>query len=500
MLLSVLAVALIAPHAKPVVLSREESARHCLLGIAHAVQGDRLRAAWEFTHAVHFDPTNADAWHGRAWVFQECQMEDQAMADYSRVLRLGPDADAYFQRGYLSAKRNDHRTAVADFNQVIGLNPRNEYAWRLRGFCRTQLGETEAAVADLTRSLELDPRSAETLRLRGGVYAQRGEAANAIRDLDAALELRPDDGEALTWRGAAHGASGNPDLATADFTRALRLDPNNSNAIYNRAVMNIQLGRDLRAAADLDRLIALKPADPDGYTLRAELHARSGDREIAIRDYTRLIALNPKSADVYRKRSAVHTADGNHPAALADLEKVAELEPKAEAYRELAKFHLDCPDAKLKNAKKAIDLADKAWALARIVATAGQPFDPSYEQLRSSALANTGDYEKAIYLLDVLLQGKQMSADDLRRVSDQLDQYKQILALQRGDVERKKEFRPGWHPGHLAGDTGRPLAEPVKLPPLPSLPAVGAPAPDSAKGLPPIIIPVIQPNEVVKKE
>jgi len=500
MLLPVLAVALIAPHAKPVVISREESARHYLLGIARAVQGDRLRAAWEFTHAVHFDPTNADAWLARGMVFEASDLGDHAIADYSRVLNFGPNAEAYLHRAYWYEKRKDHKAAVADLTKAAELVPWNESVWRLRGFSLMRSGETEAAVADFTRSLELDPQSAETLRFRGGAYAQLRETANAIRDLDAALELDPDDATALTFRAVAHFSAGHNDRAAADFAHALRLDPNNYNAIYNRAVMNVQLGRDLRAAADLDRLIALKPADPDGYTLRAELHARSGDREIAIRDYTRLIALNPKSADVYRKRSAVHTADGNHPAALADLEKVAELEPKAEAYRELAKFHLDCPDAKLKNAKKAIDLADKAWALARIVATAGQPFDPSYEQLRSSALANTGDYEKAIYLLDVLLQGKQMSADDLRRVSDQLDQYKKILALQRGDVERKKEFRPGWHPGHLAGDTGRPLAEPVKLPPLPSLPAVGAPAPDSAKGLPPIIIPVIQPNEVVKKE
>jgi len=488
MLLSVLAVALIAPHAKPVVLSREESARHCLLGIAHAVQGDRLRAAWEFTHAVHFDPTNADAWHGRAWVFQECQMEDQAMADYSRVLRLGPDADAYFQRGYLSAKRNDHRTAVADFNQVIGLNPRNEYAWRLRGFCRTQLGETEAAVADLTRSLELDPRSAETLRLRGGVYAQRGEAANAIRDLDAALELRPDDGEALTWRGAAHGASGNPDLATADFTRALRLDPNNSNAIYNRAVMNIQLGRDLRAAADLDRYIVLTPNDPIGYTLRAELHARSGDPELAIRDYTRLIALNPKSADVYRKRAAVYSADANHPAALADLEKIVELEPKAESYRELAKFHLDCPDPKFKDARKAVEFADKAWELDRLAALAsGQPLDTIADELRATAAAATGDLDRAVSILSGVLSSQPLPTDIKLRVNERLAFYKQMIGLK------------------LAATVPvvvRAAAEPMpNLLPLPSLPKfVKNAVPPVSEGLPPIIIPVIPPDEVVKKQ
>ncbi len=477
MLLSSLLAALIAPHAKPAAISREESARHFLLGVAHHLDGDSLRAAWEFTHAVHFDPTNADAWLARAMVFEQSDQGNQAIADLTRVIGLGEDADARLHRAYWLALRNDHRAALADLTEVVELDPRNEVAWRNRGIAHAALGEPELALSDLTRALEFDPDSAESLRLRGAIRGQLGGYDESIRDLSAALTATPDDGQALTWRGISHFAAGHYESASADFAAALRLDPTNYLACVNRGQMHAHLGQDLKAEVDFARAIELKPDDPNAHLQRGDLHAKSGDSATAVRCFTRVIALSPKDATAYRKRAALNSADGKHAAQLADLMKVAELEPAAQVFAELARLRLDCPDLALRDAKKAVELADKAWALSRIAAA--RPFDPSYDQLRASALATAGDHERAIHVLDGMLSSEQLNAEDRVRVSDHLELYKRVAEQRRTErtVVVKEEVVV--------------RAQMELLPPLPPLSEVGKVPPGE---LPPIVIPEIGKN------
>lgn len=446
MLMLGLSVAVAVAHAPP-VLSREESARHYFLGVAHGAKGDPLRAAWEFTWAVHFDPTNADAWLARGLVFHACDLGQQAVSDFTRVIRLRPTADVYERRARLSVSR----------------------------------GDTQAAVADLTRALELAPESVSLRRLRGGVHAQRGESELAVRDLTAALAVTPSDENALMWRGVSHFQAGHTDLALADMAAALRLAPDNQAAVYNRGVMYAHLGQDLKADIDFARAIELKPDDQAAYARRGELHAKAGDPATARRCFTRVIALDPKNVAAYRQRATLNTTGGEFAAALADLETVAELERSPAAYKELARFRLDCPDARLRDAKKAVELAETAAVLARLAVTAGNARpDPSYDQLRASALAAAGDHERAVYVLGGVLANHKLTAADLARVDDQIGLYQRMVALRRPAPEpRVVAVSPTLLPlPPLVGTTFEKMPPPpVDLPPIiiPELPPVPEP-------------------------
>ena len=272
---------------------------------------------------------------------------------------------------------------------------------------------------------------------------------------------------------------------------------------------------------DFARAIELKPGDPRPHLQRGDLHAKNGDRATAIRCFTRVIELTPKDATAHRKRAVLNSADGKHAALLADLEKVAELEPTAEAFKELARLRLDCPDLTLRDAKKAVELADKAWALSRLTAASPEN-DFSYSELRASAAAATGDPERAVTILSGVLSshkshsgGRALPAEfnralppppepnggvysaEYKRLSDRLDQYKRIAELRRPNrvavtedvvVRGQMVQLPPLPPALAARKAGKDVRPPAEVPPLSE---VGKSPPGE---LLPIIIPEIGKN------
>ncbi len=61
----------------------------------------------------------------------------------------------YFDRGDARLKEGGYKGAIADFDQVIRLQPDNAYAYRNRGFAKVILGQNQGAIADLKVALAL---------------------------------------------------------------------------------------------------------------------------------------------------------------------------------------------------------------------------------------------------------------------------------------------------------------------------------------------------------
>lgn len=84
-------------------------------------------------------------------------------------------AEDFFQQGLVKEKRGDMRGAIADFSQVIGLQPTFIAAYLHRGMTRTRLGDHRGALED-----EISPHSAPALMQRGIIQARLGEPAAAL--------------------------------------------------------------------------------------------------------------------------------------------------------------------------------------------------------------------------------------------------------------------------------------------------------------------------------
>ena len=100
-----------------------------------------------------------------------------AVADYSKVIELHPDADVYLRRGSGYAILGQYADAITDYSKAIELDPDNASAYYLRGITKATLKQHSGAIIDFDRAIELDPDNASA-------YYERGIAMEAAAKVD----------------------------------------------------------------------------------------------------------------------------------------------------------------------------------------------------------------------------------------------------------------------------------------------------------------------------
>ena len=93
--------------------------------------------------------------------------------------------------------------AIADWNEVLRLNPKDAVACFHRGLTYWNKGENDKSIADLTEAIRLDPKNGDSYYLRGLGYGKKGENDKAITDFTEAIRHSPKDVPPyilLAWR------------------------------------------------------------------------------------------------------------------------------------------------------------------------------------------------------------------------------------------------------------------------------------------------------------
>jgi tetratricopeptide (TPR) repeat protein len=209
---------------------------------------------------------------------------DRAIDYLTAQIRAHPDSQLYNHRGIVWNARDEYDFAIADFNEAVRLDPRNEVAYFNRGLAWSAKNDPDQAIADYTRAIRLDPRYSDAYQSRGDDWGSKREYDQAIADYSAALRLDPGSAPAYNNRGFAWWCKKDYDRALADYDAALRLDPRLTRAYINRinawiARGNAWIARKeyARALAGYSELIRLDPKDPGACNGRAWLRATCPD-------------------------------------------------------------------------------------------------------------------------------------------------------------------------------------------------------------------------------
>jgi tetratricopeptide (TPR) repeat protein len=139
----------------------------------------------------------------RAEIRQKLQHYDLAIADYTHVLAVIDQTppgevehlsrlriEVRLGRAKLYALTQRYEEALADFNQVLLLDPSNDDAYSSRGLACAYAGRMEQALADCNRALELG-QSSYSFHRRGVARTLNKDFHHAIEDLNQALALDP---------------------------------------------------------------------------------------------------------------------------------------------------------------------------------------------------------------------------------------------------------------------------------------------------------------------
>jgi tetratricopeptide (TPR) repeat protein len=137
-------------------------------------------------------------------------------------------------RGEAHQSQGDYDRAIADFEQVIELDPKYTTPYNKRAWAYYAKGNFDHAIVEYDQSTKLDPKDPTAFNGRASAYEAKGDHERAIADYDQAIWLNSEFGNALFSRGIAHFYMGELAKALADLNRA--------NELYQTSVRLTRLG------------------------------------------------------------------------------------------------------------------------------------------------------------------------------------------------------------------------------------------------------------------
>ena len=124
----------------------------------------------------------------------------QARRLFVKALDLDPGyAQAYRGRAEVYENLRDYEKALNDYNNALQINPNSIVARNNRGIVLTIIGDYTTAAADFERVLSINANYLAGYNNRSIVYAIVGDYTNALKTIGDGLRIAGAGGEWLIW-------------------------------------------------------------------------------------------------------------------------------------------------------------------------------------------------------------------------------------------------------------------------------------------------------------
>lgn len=391
------------------------------------------------------DPaTKAEALVVRADLQEE---PEKRLADLDAAVQLIPDNAAVVRiRGMALADMNKLELALADLTKALVLDPTNEPSYEAKAIVLARLKRFDEAIAVLDKAREINPKSLGPLVQRAKVHAQQEKFDAALEDMNQAMAIDSGNVALLILRAGVYQEKGDKAKAMADMDAALKLKPDLPMLVRTRAMFLAQNDRLDEAIGDLEKLILKNPKDSATLLQLAMYQSAKKNSPKAIETYRTLLKLAPDSWQAMRGLADVLLNVGKQAEALELYEKAFKLEPKDDGVlNNLAWLLCTSPDEKIRNGKRAVELATEACKVTEYRI-------PHILSTLAAAYAEIGDFDNAVKWiskgLEIAEKAKETDKDGSKETKDaltkELENYKakkptrELLSEESGKGEMQK--------------------------------------------------------------
>jgi tetratricopeptide (TPR) repeat protein len=125
-------------------------------GTAYMELNNYQAAIADATKAIAVNSVQASAYNLRGVAIRKSGDPKKALEDFNRAVELAPTANHFYERGSTYQMLDEHKLAVADFDQVISMIPDLASAFFARAESRRALGDNEGAERDHRQGRILD--------------------------------------------------------------------------------------------------------------------------------------------------------------------------------------------------------------------------------------------------------------------------------------------------------------------------------------------------------
>jgi tetratricopeptide (TPR) repeat protein len=149
--------------------------------------------------------------------------------------------------------------AMAAFQKVIELEPRNPSAWNNLGRVFNDQGRQDDALHAFKKAIKLAPKYANAWNNLGNYHRENGQNRDALHAYKQATRFEPQN--AKPWINLAHTHLdiGQPDMAIRAYKKATRLVPDNVDLLYDLGNIYREMNRFKDAIAAYNKVIKLDP-------------------------------------------------------------------------------------------------------------------------------------------------------------------------------------------------------------------------------------------------
>jgi tetratricopeptide (TPR) repeat protein len=247
----------------------------------------------------------------------------------------------------------------------------------------------EDANTFFTREIKFRPAYYWNYQARSLWRKEMNDFDRALEDVNRAIWLYPEGGNLYSDRGLIWKKLRKYDNAIDDFNHAIQLYPNFF-TLEHRAATYVEMKQFDAALADATESIRLEPLYAGTYATRGSAWFGKKEYAKAMADLNRAIEIDQYLVDAYFRRGGVLKAMREYNKAILDCEKAVRLSPSHnESHWLLAWILATCPDAKLRDGKKAVMLATKACELSK--------WRDFYDlHCLAAAYAETGEFDSAV--------------------------------------------------------------------------------------------------------
>ncbi len=253
----------------------------------------RMAKALPFPGVLAHDTFRRNDFTYGAAMFQHGYL-DQAAESFQQVIAADPkNADACYNLGTLSLRRNNLDTARQYLEKTVTLRPDYPEAWNNLGMMAAQQGRADEAIEDFQRSISLHASYATAYLNLGNVYRRQKSFVKAQDALTRALKLQPDDPEVHYSLGMLYAQQDQMQPASSYLQRAIDLRPGYAQARNNLGIVFVRQHDYPKAEEQFKSGIRVAPSFDQSYLNLARLYAMRGDKDKAKEVLQELLRIQP---------------------------------------------------------------------------------------------------------------------------------------------------------------------------------------------------------------
>ena len=222
------------------------------------------------------------------------------------TLAQSPEVQQLYQKAHADQEAGHPEQAVADYRQLLRLDPSIAPAYNNLGRLLFNLNRFPEAISTLEKGLSLQPDMAPASIMLGASYLQLDNGAKAVPPLEAGVAALPDDHFARLSLVRAYTRLERREDAVAQLQQLLQRDPNDQESWYLLGKLQLE-----QSQASFAKVQAINADSPLSHQLSGEIMESMKNTPGAVAEYKRALAIDPSNLDARGHLANVYWSTGD---------------------------------------------------------------------------------------------------------------------------------------------------------------------------------------------